>query len=275
MGARSSGTIKIIFGSFNFGAKLYICGDVETIKTNMISAKTKNQLQQQYIDSKTKDKVDSADQAKGVPNEDTFIEITDADMESLQSKEDINTIQIDDFVSLNEISSVCVEKNYYLTPDKAQDQKYLLLAHLLKENKSLAVGKWITKGKEKLIAIRHYDGGLVISNLFYAKEFRPFDKNCDKILQLSQEEIEKANEVFKSLTKKKFDHAKYRDTIPEKFEKMVEMKKSGKTQEQPQIPVEQPTQPETHTIKENIKEGLSKAVDAVAGIAGMFTRKTG
>jgi DNA end-binding protein Ku len=282
MGARTSGSIKIVFGSFNFGAKLYICGKEETISMNMISAKTKNQLSQQYIDSKTKEKIENQDKSKGVPNGDSFIEITDADMESLQDKKDLDTLQIDEFVPLNEVSSVCVEKNYYLTPDKAQDQKYLLMAYLLKENKCLGIGKWIAEGKEKLVCIRHYDGGLVLSNLFYAKEFRPFDKNCDKILQIPQEEIEKVNAEFKPLIKKKFDHAKYRDTVPEKFEKMVQMKKSGKVSQQPQRPEQSQVSPSNttesglqHSVKDDIKEGFSKAVDAVAGIAGMFSRKTG
>ena len=276
MGARKVADIKIVFGTFNFGANAYICGDTESIKTNMISAKTKNQLNQKFIDSKTKEEVPNKDKAKGVPNGETFIQITDEDMESLQSKSDIGTLQIDEFISLNEISSVCVEKNYYLTPDDGQDQKYLLLAHLLKTNKSLGVGKWHTPGKEKLVCIRFYDGGLVMSNLFYSKEFRPFDKNCDKDLRLPQETIEQANIIFKMLVKPKFDYTKYVDTIPEKFYKMVEQKKYGKTS-----PISQPFQPIQPVIeqpkvqvstKETIKDNFGKAIDILGSI---FSRKTG
>jgi DNA end-binding protein Ku len=290
MGARAVANIKIVFGTFNFGAQAYICGDTESIKTNMISAKTKNKLQQKFIDSKTLEEVPNEDRAKGVPNEsgaesgDSFIQITDEDMKSLQSKSDIGTLQIDEFISLNEISSVCVEKNYYLTPDKGQDQKYLLLTHLLKTNKSLGIGKWHTNGKEKLVCIRFYDGGLVMSNLFYSKEFRPFDKNCDKDLQLPQETIEQANIIFKMLVKPKFDHSKYMDSVPEKFDKMVQQKTFGnikpdlKTEPVIELPKEKVPEPVDVTIArrvgttEAIKDNFGKAIDTLASI---FSRKTG
>ena len=70
-------------------------------------------------------------------------------------------IEIEDFVDLSEIDPVYFEQPYYLIPDKDSEKAYRLLADVMREENKVAIGRFVLRSKEALVAIRPVDGALV------------------------------------------------------------------------------------------------------------------
>ena len=80
-------------------------------------------------------------------------------------------IEIEDFVDLAEIDPVYFEQPYYLVPDKDTAKAYRLLAEVMDDELGkVAVGRFVLRSKEALVAIRPVDGMLCLETMRYADE---------------------------------------------------------------------------------------------------------
>src|SRR5690606_32739010 len=87
-----------------------------------------------------------------------------------------SALDIVEFVPLESVDLLQVEKSYYLGPDKGGDKAYRLLVDSMKRTNKVAVGRWAARGKEQLVVLRPYRDGLLLHQMFYANEVRPFDE---------------------------------------------------------------------------------------------------
>ena len=79
-------------------------------------------------------------------------------------------IEIEDFVDLADIDPVYFEQPYYLIPDKDNAKAYRLLADVMEELGKVAIGRFVLRSKEALVAIRPVDGALVLETMRFADE---------------------------------------------------------------------------------------------------------
>ena len=79
-------------------------------------------------------------------------------------------IEIEDFVDLSEIDPVYFEQPYYLVPDKDAAKAYRLLSRVMEDENKVAVGRFVLRSKEALVAIRPIDGMLCLETMRYADE---------------------------------------------------------------------------------------------------------
>jgi multidrug efflux pump subunit AcrA (membrane-fusion protein) len=85
-------------------------------------------------------------------------------------------IDIVEFVPADTVDFIYIEKTYYIGPDKGGDRAYKLLAEAMTRMNRIAVGRYGTRGKEQLVLVRPYQGGLVVHHVYYADEVRSFDE---------------------------------------------------------------------------------------------------
>ena len=138
-------------------------------------------------------------------------------------------IEIEDFVDLADIDPVYFEQPYFLVPDKNAEKAYRLLAEVMQEQGKVAIGRFVMRSKEALVAIRAVDGVLVLETMRYADEVLAPDRDqsfLEDAAEPSEREMEMARQLVNSLAST-FDPEKYHDEYREEVLGLIEKKAAG------------------------------------------------
>jgi DNA end-binding protein Ku len=160
MPARAIASATISFGLVSIPVKLYTATSSEQVRFNMLHPETKSRVKQQYIDASTGEVVDRNSLVKGFEyGRDQYVVFTEDELKALETERS-SSLDIVEFVPLESVDLLQVEKTYYLGPDKGGDKAYRLLTDSMVNTKKVAVGRWSARGKEQLVVVRPYKDGL-------------------------------------------------------------------------------------------------------------------
>ena len=144
----------ISFGLVNVPVKLYSAVSKKTVRFNQLNAETGNRIQQKRVDPETGEEVGYDQIVKGYElTKDRYVVITPEELEALDPEKS-RTIDIEDFVDLEDIDPIYYDHPYYLVPDKGAAKAYGLLLNAMKESGRVAIARVVLRSKEQLVAIR-------------------------------------------------------------------------------------------------------------------------
>lgn len=227
MSARSVGSCVISFLMLNIPVKLYTSASSEGVKFRMITPDG-NPIKQKYYDPVTEKEYSFAECNKGYEfSKNQFVIFSKEEMKALDA-ENNSVLDVKEFVPLDTIDMVSVENSYYLEPDKGGDKGFKLIANTMAKTNLVAIGQWVSRGKENLIMVRPYKGGLILHTLYYSNEVRAYEDKC-ATMKFTEAETNMATELVTKFASKTFDDKKYRDEYTDRVLAAVEEKKSGKT----------------------------------------------
>jgi DNA end-binding protein Ku len=187
-------------------------------------------IQQKRVDPSTGDEVAYEDIVKGFEiGPDRYVVIDPDELDAL-APEKTRTVDIEDFVDLDEIDPVYYDHPYYLVPDKGAAKAYGLLLGAMKEANKVAIARVVLRSKEQLVAIRPAGDVLMMETMLFHDEVVPAHDIEDlpegKELNVTDRELKMAQQLIDSLTSE-FDPTSYRDEYREKVLELIEMKASG------------------------------------------------
>ena len=228
MAARSIGSGTISFGLVSIPVKLFTAAASEQLRFNMLHDKCGGRLKQQMVCPTDNEIVEREHTKRGYEYaRGQYVTFTEEELKALEAERS-NSIDIAEFVPLESVDFVHVEKSYYIGPDKGGDKAYVLLAESMKKKKVVAVGRWAARGKEQLVIVRPYEDGLILHQLFYANEVRAFeDIEGPAKLNFTEKERDLALKLIDQLTSEAFEAEKYHDTYSDKVREQVEQKVAG------------------------------------------------
>jgi DNA end-binding protein Ku len=144
-------------------------------------------------------------------------------------REALHTVEILDFVHLNEIDPIYFAKPYYLAPGTGGEKAYALLHHAMQETGQVAIARTRLRNKESLVALRIFKQCLLMSIMYYDDQIRRVDALLDpqKKMDLSAGEIKMAVELIGNLAGG-FEPEKYEDEYRKTLEKAIAAKIAGK-----------------------------------------------
>ena len=158
-----------------------------------------------------------------------YVVITPDELAGLDPKA-THTIDIEEFVDLDQIDPIFFEHPYYLAPDKRAEKPYGLLLRAMSDTKKVGIARFVLRTKQYLAAVRPMDGNaLVLSTMLFADEVvSPSDiqgvgGNAE---ELSAKEITMATQLIESLSAD-FEPSKYHDEYREKVLEMIKAKAEG------------------------------------------------
>jgi DNA end-binding protein Ku len=220
---KSTGSATITFGLVSIPVKFYTACSSEAMSFNMLTPKG-NRVRQKLVDGVTGEEVDRASCNSGYEvAKDEYVTITKDELKSLEAECESKCVEITEFVP--SFDPIYVEKTYYLGPDKGAEKGYLLLSEAMEKTGRVAVAQWNARGKEHLVTIAPYRGGLVLHQMYYATEVRPFDEiKCATKTPISNAERNMAQKLLDSLATDAFDPSKYKDHYVERVRKAIEEK---------------------------------------------------
>ena len=220
----------ISFGLVNVPVKLYSAVSRKTVRFNQLNAETGNRIAQKRVDPETGEEVGYDQIVKGYElTKDRYVVITPDELDSLDP-EKTRTVDIEDFVDLDEIDPVYYDHPYYLVPDKGATKAYGLLLGAMKQANKVAIARVVLRSKEQLVAIRPSGDVLMMETMLFHDEVVPAHDIEDlpegKELKATDRELKMAQQLIDSLSSE-FDPTSYRDEYREKVLELIEMKASG------------------------------------------------
>jgi DNA end-binding protein Ku len=195
----------------------------------MLHGKCGSRLKQQYICPVDNDIVERKDMVKGFEHSrDSYVQFTEEELKKLEAAR-TDSLDLIEFVPIDTIDFIYLEKTYYLGPDKGGERAYRLLSESLERTKKVAVGRFSTRGKDNLVVVRPYKKGLILHEVYYADEVRAFeDVETGGAFDFKPVEMDLADKLIEELSVRAFDPAKFKDNYAERVLEVVNQKVAGK-----------------------------------------------
>ncbi|HZR79172.1 MAG TPA: Ku protein [Chthoniobacterales bacterium] len=134
------------------------------------------------------------------------------------------TVDIQDFVDLEDIDPKYFYKPYYLEPQKGGDKAYALLRDSLKQKKKVGIAKVVIKTREYLAGVKPEGGALVLELMHFADELADTSKlNIPKKTEVGKREMHMASALVDSMSAK-WNPEKYKDDYREALMEVIEEK---------------------------------------------------
>jgi DNA end-binding protein Ku len=263
--ARSIWTGALSFGLVTVPVKLYSAVNRKTVRFHQLNGKTGVRIQQKRVDPTTGEEVAYDDIVKGYElSPDRYVIVEPDELDALDPKK-TKTIDIEDFVSLDEIDPIFYDHPYYLAPAPGGAKPYRLLLDAMRETGKVAIARVVIRSKEQLVAVRPMGDVLAMETMVFPDEVldpsRLDDLPDPDEVQTSERELDIAKQLVESLAAS-FDPGKYRDTYRDEVLALIERKAQGD-----EIAV-QPEREEVAAPVPDLMSALKASLDAVRAREG-------
>jgi DNA end-binding protein Ku len=240
--ARSIWSGAISFGLVNVPVKLYSAVSKKNVRFHQLHGKDGVRIQMKRICPADDEEVPYEDIVKGYElSPDRYVVITPEELESLDPKK-TRTIDIEEFVDLEDIDPIFYDHPYYLAPDRGAGKAYNLLVSAMREANKVAIARVVIRQKEHLTAIRATEDVLTMATMVFHDEVVPPDTieevEAAAEAETTKRELEMAQQLIESLSTD-FDPTRYRDEYRERVLELIEAKAEGQ-----EITLQPPEEPE-------------------------------
>lgn len=215
---------SISFGLVNIPIALYPATRREELRFRLLRATDLSPVNYKRVAEKDGKEVPWNQIVKGYEYEkDKFVVLKDEDFQRVDL-EATQTVDIQDFVELDEIDPMFFYKPYYLEPQKGGDKAYALLRDSLKHSKKVGIAKVVIKTREYLAGVKPQDGALVLELMHFADELADQSKlNIPKKVEVGKREMNMAKSLIDSMSSK-WQPEKYKDEYKEALMDVIEDK---------------------------------------------------
>jgi DNA end-binding protein Ku len=249
------GSASISFGLVSIPVKLYSTGQAsESISFRMLHKKCGTPLKQQYICPKEGVTVERDDVVKGYEfTKDQYVLFSPEEIKAVE-EEPTKAIAITEFVPIDQVDPVYFDRPYYLGPDKGAERAYRLLSEAMKKTGVVGLAQYAVRGKQYLVMLRAVAKGLVMQQLRYASEVRPFSEvPIPEKGEIKPEELKLALQLMQQTTSKEFHPENYHDTVHDRMLEVIQKKVDG---EEISISPAEPAKAQIIDLMEALKASL-------------------
>lgn len=254
MAARSTGTGTISFGLVSIPVKMYTATSSHGVGFHMLHKKCGTRVKQQLYCPFDREVIERSDTMRGFEYaREQYVEVTDEDLDAVRA-ERTERIDIVEFVPAETVDLLYVDKTNYLGPDKGGGRAYKLLADAMARTKKMAVGRYGARGKDQLVLLRPYKGGLIMHQVYYADEVRPFEEVAPTAkVEFRPQEEDLADRLIGELSADAFHPENFHDQYQERLTGLIEKKVAGQEISLP------PAEPQAQIIDlfEALKQSLA------------------
>jgi DNA end-binding protein Ku len=227
--ARPMSSVTVSFGLVAIPVNVY-SGAIATerIAFNFLRASDGSRVKQQYIAVNDGKVVPRSEITKGYEfAKDQFVIFSAKELKELEDKSS-KTIDIEEFVPLESVDPIYFDGTYLLAPEKGGSKPYALLTRALRESGLCAVGRWVSHGREHIVALRPYEDGLAMHQLHFQAEIRSMKDLEVEEAKVSEPELKLARQLIDQLAAKSFNPREYANEFNARLAAAVQRKVEGK-----------------------------------------------
>jgi DNA end-binding protein Ku len=233
--------------------------DREKISFHQLNKKTGHRVKYRKVDADTGDEVEAGDIIKGYEvGKGQYIELDPEELEAV-AIESKRTIEIDQFVSRDEIDELYARDPYFIVPDgKVGAQAFAVIREAIRKEGMVALGRVVFTSREHIISLEARGNGLMGMTLRYPYEVR--DEN-DYFSEVPDEKVPKemldlASHIVDT-KRGKFQPEKFEDHYEQALKELLKKKQAGEMTERPREPAK------SNVV--NLMEALRRSIEGEGG----------
>lgn len=153
-----------------------------------------------------------------------FVILQEEDFKRVDLEAAAQTIDIIDFVEVEEINPMYFQKPYYLEPQKGGDKPYALLREALRHSNKIGIAKVVIRTREHLAGVKAQGSAIILEIMHFRDELVDADSlKFPKLGQARPREVDMAKKLIDGMTTS-WDPAKYEDEYKTQLMAMIEEK---------------------------------------------------
>jgi DNA end-binding protein Ku len=249
----------ISFGLVTIPVKLYSATEERDVSFHQVHREDGGRIKYKRVCTVDGEEVSYGDIAKGYDlGGGEMVILTDEDLAGLPLATS-RTIDVLQFVPLEQVDPIYFAKSYYLEPDRTGAKPYALLRDALEESGQVALVKIALRQREQLATMRVRDGVFVLETMLWPDEVRKPDfAFLDEEISVRPQELAMAGSLIETLAGD-FDPSQYTDGYREALQAVIDAKIAGRE-------VVSPSEPEeTGGAVLDLMAALRASVDAAKG----------
>lgn len=166
----------ISFGLVHIPVALHSATVNQSLDFDWLDKRTMDRVGYKRVNKSTGKEVTSTNIVKGIEYDDgQYVVLTQDEIKAAYPKT-TQTVEIEAFVSLDDIPFVYLDRPYYMSPIGRGDKVYALLREVLKKTHKVAVAKVVIQTKQHLAIVMACGPALVLNLLRWGDEVRPWDE---------------------------------------------------------------------------------------------------
>ena len=229
-------------GAINFGlvtipVKLYSAVRTNDLRFNFLHKKDEGRIFNERHCTTCGEKVEYADLVRGYEYEKGhYVTVTDDDLKAVRP-EATQSVQIVEFVELDQIDPMYFDTPYYLEPEKKGRHAYALLRDALSAAGKVAIARVVIRSREHIAAVKPNGEALVLELMHFADEL--VDQKGFDFPEVSEKVAEAEKKVAKMLidtmSVERFEPGEFQDKYREDVLAMIEARANGEDIAKPEI----------------------------------------
>lgn len=251
---RAIWTGSISFGLVNVPVRMYSAIDEQDVRFHLLHEKDDSRIGYEKICKKDGKPVPDDEIVKGYEvAKGKYVYVTDEDLEAAAG-ESYRSIDIQDFVDVDEVDPIYFERTSYLGPAEGAEKPYALLVRAMEDSGLVGISTYVLRDKQQLGCLRVRDGMIVLEKMFFADEIRPTKGIVPRRATVPKQELAMALDLIDRF-RGRFEPEKYEDTYRESLLAVIDRKRKGKD-------VHSGTETEREEKPADLLEALRASVEA-------------
>lgn len=227
----------ISFGLVSIPVKMYAATEQKNVKFNYLHRECKTPIKYHKVCPNCQREVEADEIVRGYEyQKGRYVVIEEEDMENLPLST-MRTIDILDFVELEDIDPIYFVKSYFLAPEEYGKKPYKLLFEALGKTGKIAVAKVFIRSRENLVTLRRYQNCLVMETMLYPDEIRLPESipELKEHVELHENELKMAENLISNLSSE-FQPEKYKSDYRDALLQLIHAKVENNLVEIPPAP---------------------------------------
>lgn len=217
----------LVFGLVSIPVTMLPATNSHDIHFNLLHKKTKSRIKLQYYCPECEKVVSRDELGRGYEYEKgKYVLLEDEDLQKIKPHSS-KSLEINEFVDLDQVDPVYFEKSYYLAPGEGGDSAFRLFTQALRESKKAGVGRLLMRDHEYLALIRPSEEGLVAHLMYYEDEIRKNENKVPKNTKIPEKQLQLAKHIIENLSEP-FRPSAYKNEYIKKLDELIESKVTGR-----------------------------------------------
>jgi DNA end-binding protein Ku len=252
---RSLWTGSLSFGLVNVPVALYSAARDQDLHFNQLHEKDSARIETRRFCSKEDVEVAYEDIGHGYElDSGKQVVLTDEELDAVAPRK-TRTIDIQSFVDAADVDPLFFDHPYWLVPTGESEgprRAYRLLVEAMGDADRVALGRFVLRTKEYLVAVRVRDGLLALTTMLFADEIRDTKGIAPGGRKPDKKAVDQAVKLIEALGDG-FDPSAYKDEYRKRLRAVIKDKEKGGT-------IEAPEQDEEPEVATDLMEALRKTM---------------
>lgn len=253
---------SLSFGLVNVPVALVTAARDLDYHFHQLHEKDRQPIEQRRFCSKENEEVAWEEVAHAFDLDRKQVVVTDDELASVQPRK-TRTIDIEAFVELAEVDPIYFDHPYFLLPAGDSEgtlRAYRLLVDVMARQERVALGRFVMRTKEYLVAVRARDDALSLTTMLFDDEVRPTKDIPTGGKKPSKKQLDGAVAIIEALSTE-WDPERYEDCYRERLKRVIDAKRKRRTIEVPTREREPGPVPDLMAALEETLERLREGED--------------